>query len=276
MTNYGALDILALPRSHGGRMEASEAELRLLIALETFRPNGNGERVVGLRLLAKAAGVDYKTVVRVRDRLLKAGLIEVGSAARSRTAWRLLVPPSDPSRAGISSDPSPGGISPSDPSQGGISRDATDPNAGRNWSQPGWDHALVRDMDNPRPVGEPASRAGAGARADDEAQPDWRRGPGRQTGRAFAQPGRSAERGTPMPANWTGHQKYHPPQEVTDEGAAKVRAAMAAGLAKAGIQPSRVVTDEDKRAEALRQVAAAQAGRGPLPPQEDDLEQPPF
>src|SRR6266568_4776336 len=60
VTNFGARAILALERKRRSKvLTPDEADLRLLLALETFPDVGSGRRSVGMKLLAEAAGVPY-------------------------------------------------------------------------------------------------------------------------------------------------------------------------------------------------------------------------
>lgn len=89
MTNYGALAILAQLPENWLRPEA-----RLLIALETVTVSDNGERLIGMRLLAEKARLPYGTARDARDRLVAAGLVSCrsGSGRGYLTGWRVLFP----------------------------------------------------------------------------------------------------------------------------------------------------------------------------------------
>jgi len=102
VTNYGALAILAvLPE------KALASDLRLLIALETVSVNQQGERSIGMRLLADIAGVPYRTARRSRDRLVSAGLISCaqGNGRGQFSTWRILFPLKVSTQGGHLSEP---------------------------------------------------------------------------------------------------------------------------------------------------------------------------
>ena len=89
MTNYGAIAILsALPE------RAPARQVRLLIAIETFRPDGDGWRRAGADLLARTANISLSTLKRARPELVDEKLIEY-TAGRWRgqlSQYRLLIP----------------------------------------------------------------------------------------------------------------------------------------------------------------------------------------
>lgn len=94
MTNYGAQAILALPRK--GRITGREAELRLLIAVESAerrKDDDESVRRISVRLAAATAGISERSARNARDRLIAAGVIGFipahGTGARS--VWRFLV-----------------------------------------------------------------------------------------------------------------------------------------------------------------------------------------
>jgi hypothetical protein len=102
VTNFGARAILALDRKRRTKvLSPDEADLRLLLALETFSVDGNGRRSVGMKLLAESAGVPYATARRARDRLIAEGVIscEAGSGRGNLTTWRFLIPLKVPSQS---------------------------------------------------------------------------------------------------------------------------------------------------------------------------------
>jgi hypothetical protein len=71
VTNYGAIAILAaLPE------EAPARQVRVLIALETFRAGDDGWRKAGRVLLCQTANISRWTVQRARAELIGAKLIE--------------------------------------------------------------------------------------------------------------------------------------------------------------------------------------------------------
>jgi hypothetical protein len=308
--DYGAL--LALPRLPDARMGPGEAELRLMVALGTVHPNGHGERSIGTRLLAAKAHVSQKTVVRARDRLVKAGYLTVEARARGRSVWRF----TDPILNGVSdaaSDPTLGGVSPesvdimvgSDQPGGGA---PTDPITPPDRPHPGWGHDCV-------PSEHDDGRAGA---RDSDAQPDWRRGPGkpgrpqrpapvragdrapnardlcpRGCGKAHGtgpcpldatgppRPGGRSPHGYPTgPMPWAGP-RANPHADVARRGAALAQQAMAERARPADAEPPAPRTDDERRALARRQATAARAdrpapGAEPEPPAEPwDLEPPP-
>jgi hypothetical protein len=83
MTNYGALAILrALPQNAPAR------QLRILIAVETFKSDSNGWRRAGQVLLAETANMSISTLKRGRPELIDAKLLEyehgLGRGALSR------------------------------------------------------------------------------------------------------------------------------------------------------------------------------------------------
>ena len=87
--------ILALERHRRSKLlSPDEADLRLLLALETFPPGPDGLRSVGMEELARAAGVPYATARRSRDRLVADGLIECqsGSGRGVCTRWLFTSP----------------------------------------------------------------------------------------------------------------------------------------------------------------------------------------
>jgi hypothetical protein len=91
MTNYGAIAILkALPAAgtkHEGR------QLRILIAIETFRSDSDGWRRIGQDLLARTANVSVPTLKRARADLINAKLIDY-EPSRTKgvvSGYRLLV-----------------------------------------------------------------------------------------------------------------------------------------------------------------------------------------
>lgn len=95
MTNYGSLAILALDLKRRGKVASpGEANLRWLIALETFPADTNGWRQVGGELLAELAGVSPRTSRRVRDRLVTEGLLEYrrGNGRGQRSSYRFTFP----------------------------------------------------------------------------------------------------------------------------------------------------------------------------------------
>jgi hypothetical protein len=181
MTNYEVLAILALPLKGPGEA----GELRLLVELTTVPQDGSGWRFAGTRLLAEQAGMTQRTVLATRDRLKKAGLIEAESAGPRgpRSRWRFLFPtdrPADVGQGYITPDVGQGYISGPDVGQGYISPDV---GKGPNCGSPGVQHALAK-------AGSKSSAgAGAPARPDDDAQPDYRRGPGRVISGRVLRPG---------------------------------------------------------------------------------------
>jgi hypothetical protein len=87
----GTLLILALDRQRRSKLPTpDEADLRLLLALETFPADADGVRSAGMEELARAAGVPYATARRSRDRLVADGLVacEAGSGRGVLTKWR--------------------------------------------------------------------------------------------------------------------------------------------------------------------------------------------
>ena len=104
MTNFGALAILALPRKHAKMLTPDEADLRLLLALETFTADASDWRSVGMDKLARSAGVPYGTARRSCDRLVASGLVAresgngSGRGKGTNTRWRLLFPLKVPSQ----------------------------------------------------------------------------------------------------------------------------------------------------------------------------------
>jgi hypothetical protein len=82
--------ILTIERHRRSKLlSPDEADLRLLLALETFPPGPDGLRSVGMEELARAAGVPYATARRSRDRLVADGLVEYqsGSGRGVCTRW---------------------------------------------------------------------------------------------------------------------------------------------------------------------------------------------
>lgn len=105
MTNFGTLAILALDRKrHSKVLTPDEADLRLLLALETFPPDGSGQRSAGMKEVARQAGVPYGTARRARDRMVAAGLLACesgngsGRGKGTYTRWRFLFPLKVPSQ----------------------------------------------------------------------------------------------------------------------------------------------------------------------------------
>ena len=90
MTNYGTLEILALPKM-------PERQLRFLLALETITCREDGRREVGIDLLAKKAGLSVNTAVRARRDLVKSGAIEYrrGDGRGHLSTYRIKVPIND-------------------------------------------------------------------------------------------------------------------------------------------------------------------------------------
>ena len=283
MTNYGALTILALPRLQNARMAPGEAELRLMLALETWQPNGRGERTIGTRRLAELAGVNQKTVLRARDRLVKAGRIECEpGTGTARSTWRFTFP-SAPTQDGVTKGASgptqdgstSGGV---DINMGSLAPDpgpASDPNPAASGPIQAGSTLLSYDM-NRGAVTAPPDRASA--RPDDEAQPDYRRGPVIE-GRVVT--GRGPVRPPPRSAD----------PEIAKSGAELARAAMAARPgAEAAAEPARPRTEDEWQALARRQAHAARSARGepvspngqaadesaPLWQEEDPDDEPPF
>ena len=70
-------------------LSPDEADLRLLLALETFPADADGLRSVGMEDLARAACVPYATARRSRDRVIADGLVacEPGNGRGNRTRW---------------------------------------------------------------------------------------------------------------------------------------------------------------------------------------------
>jgi hypothetical protein len=88
MTNYGTLAILA-HKPHGG--QGGEAELRLMLALETFPADSYGYRRVSIEGLARQAGLGERAARRARDRLTAQGYIEHRPGRLNRHGqWRFL------------------------------------------------------------------------------------------------------------------------------------------------------------------------------------------
>jgi hypothetical protein len=83
--------ILGLGRRRRSKLLGpDEADLRLLLALETFPADADGLRSVGMEELARAAGVPYGTARRSRDRVIADGLVacETGNGRGNHTKWR--------------------------------------------------------------------------------------------------------------------------------------------------------------------------------------------
>jgi hypothetical protein len=94
VSNYGARAILALSLKRRRKVPTpDEADLRWLIALETFPPDDHGWRRVGAELLADAAGLAYSTSRQARDRLVTAGLVEYrkGNGRGHQSSYRFAV-----------------------------------------------------------------------------------------------------------------------------------------------------------------------------------------
>jgi hypothetical protein len=224
VTNYGALSILQLPRKAG---PGEAAELRLLIALETIHANGTGDRQASLGLVARLAGLPYITARRATDRLIAAGTIDHKRGERGRGGtWRFLVP--------LDYEPalSQGERGLTEPalSQGerGSAESGTRAHPGRarlndepvittprTGAHPDRAHALSTTALSGS-VGAEADRAGA---RDDDAQPDWRRGPGTRplSGRVWppgTAPGR--KRGTGPDDRPVGERASDRPPNVDD------------------------------------------------------------
>jgi hypothetical protein len=86
VTNYGAIAILAaLPDGAG------ERQLRVLVAVETFKADSEGWRPAGQILLAKTANVSVSTLQRARRRLIEAKLItyRAGSGRGQLSRYRI-------------------------------------------------------------------------------------------------------------------------------------------------------------------------------------------
>ena len=90
MTNFGAIAILrALPEAAPAR------QVRVLIALETFRAEAGGWRPVGQDLLARTANVSRSTLKRARPELIAVKLITYQPGGRgpgSLSRYRIEIP----------------------------------------------------------------------------------------------------------------------------------------------------------------------------------------
>lgn len=107
MTNYGALAILAeLPEGAPAR------QVRLMIALETFRADADGWRTVSTGTLCRAASFSRNSLRRASRELAAAKLIEhepgtwSGARSRWRFTFRLDLPP--PKKGGTRGHPKKG------------------------------------------------------------------------------------------------------------------------------------------------------------------------
>jgi hypothetical protein len=135
MTNFGELAILALPG-------LPERQLRVLLVLETVSPDEDGWRSIGLDLLARQAGRSAHTVVKARDELAAAGLIEYrpGTGPNHPSLYRLRFAISNPGKNAATvkrgknaatvnpGKPAPGTVAMSDFNRGSRNA-ATSPNA---------------------------------------------------------------------------------------------------------------------------------------------------
>ena len=257
MTNFGALAILALPRKSG---PGESAETRLLIALEaaTRAVNERGDRRATVKFLAGHAGLPEITARRARDRCVARGVISYTPGPRGHAAtWRFLVSLTPPERSDHL-----------DRSPTAITNAARSDHLGRAPELSTTDNtSLSSTVDRAR---------------DDDAQPDWRRGPG---SRAPA-PGQTGIRRdgkpTPTPPTWTAP-RSNPPPEIAANGAALAKALLADRPRPEGAPPPPPRTDDERRALARRQVREAhrrrEADRMTEPaehqPPERDLGEPP-
>jgi len=292
VTNFGALAILALPRKSG---PGESAETRLLIALEaaTRAVNERGDRRATVKFLAGHAGLPEITARRARDRCVARGVISYTPGPRGHAAtWRFLVSLTPPERSDHL-DRSPTAITLGERSAESAAISQVIAGLG---SEPGSDH-----LDRSPTAITNAARSDHLGRApelsttdntslsstvdrarDDDAQPDWRRGPG---SRAPA-PGQTGIRRdgkpTPTPPTWTAP-RSNPPPEIAANGAALAKALLADRPRPEGAPPPPPRTDDERRALARRQVREAhrrrEADRMTEPaehqPPERDLGEPP-
>jgi len=284
VTNFGALSILALPRKPG---PGEAAELRLLIALETINANGLGERRASISLVAELAGLPYHTARRARDRLVSAGVIAHERGHRGHGgAWRFKVELA-PALSGRESEQSAtarvGAIPGDEPTSAHPERarlnHGSAPTSARISAH--LDPSRALSTTNDTSLSSTADRA-----RDDDAQPDWQRGPGQRvlSGKVYAPghgPGRDT-RPTPTPPTWTAP-RSNPAPEIAHRGAALAKAALAGRTRPEGAPPPPPRTEDERRALARRQVREAarrrEADRMTEPaehrPPERDLGDPP-
>lgn len=84
--------ILALGRPRRSKLlTPDEADLRLLLALETFPQDAEGLRSVSVEELARTAGISYATGRRSRARLTAQELIECQAWRRPRRGHQVAV-----------------------------------------------------------------------------------------------------------------------------------------------------------------------------------------
>ena len=279
MTNFGIRAILALPLSGPG----ADAEWRLLAIVETFPPEANGDRFAGLALVAEQAGLPYISARRARDRLVARGLISFAHGQRGRGAtWRLLFPIGDH----LSEHQTERLLLSQGEHQSGRLLLSQGEHQSAIGDQPG--RATLNDrsvITRPRigahPGRAPALKDSGGnsldgtadrERArDDDAQPDWQRGPGQRvlSGKVYAPghgPGRDT-RPTPTPPTWTAP-RSNPAPEIAERGASLARALLADRQRPPGAPPPRPRTDDERRALALRQARQSRREREPTLTQE--------
>jgi len=300
VTNFGALAILALPRKSG---PGESAETRLLIALEaaTRAVNERGDRRATVKFLAGHAGLPEITARRARDRCIARGVISYTPGPRGHAAtWRFLVSLTPPERSDHL-DRSPTAITLGERSAESAAISQVIAGLG---SESGSDH-----LDRSPTAITSAARSDHLGRApelsttdntslsstvdrarDDDAQPDWRRGPDRAISptKIYAPghgpPGpRSNPRPTPTPPTWTAP-RANPAPEIAERGGALARALLADRPRPEGAPPPPPRTEDEWRALARRQVREAHHRREAATvtepaehrPPERDLGEPPI
>ena len=220
MTNYGTLAILARQSKQG---PGSEADLRLLLALETITPDSDGGRCASFALVADLAGLGYSRARRALARLIAEGAVIHSRGQRGHTgSWRFGFPlttahhsehwsgeplhtqgehySGEPLHTLVDTDPDQ-----AEPLHTIVSTDRNGITAQQSgqWSERTTAHpggAAALKANNQLAVTE----ATDGARDDDDGnpQPDWLRGPGRTiTGRVLPASSTTTPTRTPPPAS---------------------------------------------------------------------------
>ena len=281
MTNFGARAILALPRRAG---QGAEAELRLLIALEaSTRAADDGARRIPLARVAEFAGLPEISARRARDRLVTRGLIEYQRGPRGRgSVWRLMFP--------IALT-----LGERETSGYALTLGERNQNAEPVRDHPGRAQS-AESLRSPDPgialtlgrapelstTDETSVTSTADRARDDDAQPDWRRGPGPREP-APGQTGiRRDGRRTPTPPPWAAPNGRALPTERVAELAADAKRRLADRPRPEGAPPPPPRTENKHRAEARRQARDAHRRRAaetvtePAKPDEEPPDECPF
>jgi hypothetical protein len=280
VTNFGALAILALPRKSG---PGEAAETRLLIALEaaTRTVNEHGDRRATLAFVAERAGLPEITARRARDRCVARSVLSYTPGKRRGhvATWRLLFSIADQSGDHLT-ERQVIGLGDQLTGRQVISQGDQLDEIG---DQSG-DHLNDRQVITSTSIADHPGRSlelsttelkgSVGAEVDrerardDDAQPDWRRGPGRavEPTKVYAPghgpPGpRSNPRPTRMPPPWAAPNRPALAPERVAALAADAKRALADRPRPEGAPPSPPQTDDERRTEARRQVREAASRR---------------